>query len=127
AQVDDPASQPYVTSVGGTKINSLGPPPSESVWNDMYPTGASDSGVSTIWKMPAYQSNTPGFLHVINSGSSKATCGTSSGYCREVPDVTADADPSTGYVIYWNGNNTAGIRQPTKWQVVGGTSGAAPT
>jgi len=127
AQVDDPASQPYVTGVGGTKIDSLGPRPTESVWNDMYPTGASGGGVSTIWKMPAYQSNTPGSLHVINGGSSGSTCGTSSGYCREVPDVAADADPSTGYVIYWNGSNTAGPGQPTKWQVVGGTSGASPT
>ena len=127
AQVDDPASQPYVTGVGGTKIDSVGPRPVESVWNDMYPTGASGGGVSTIWKMPAYQSNTPGSLHVINSGSSGSTCGASSGYCREVPDVAADADPATGYVIYWNGNNTAGVGQPTKWQVVGGTSGAAPT
>ena len=127
AQVDDPASQPYVTGVGGTKVDSLGPRPLESVWNDMYPTGASGGGVSTIWKMPAYQSNTPGSLHVINSGSSGSTCGASSGYCREVPDVAAEADPATGYVIYWNGNNTAGVGQPTKWQVVGGTSGAAPT
>ena len=31
--VDDPGSQPYVTSVGGTSLSPLGPPPSETVWN----------------------------------------------------------------------------------------------
>ena len=31
--VDDPASQPWVTAVGGTVLGSLGPPPSETVWN----------------------------------------------------------------------------------------------
>jgi subtilase family serine protease len=127
AQVDDPASQPYVTGVGGTSFQALGPRPSETVWNDKYPTGASGGGVSSIWKMPTYQSNTPGSLHVINSGSSGTTCGATSGYCREVPDVAADADPATGYVIYWNGAGAAGPGQPTGWQVVGGTSAAAPT
>jgi kumamolisin len=43
-----------------------------------------------------------------------------------VPDVSADASPSTGYVIYWNGTGAAGFGQPQGWQVVGGTSGAAP-
>jgi hypothetical protein len=127
AQVDDPASQPYVTGVGGTKINGLAPRASESVWNDMYPIGASGGGVSTLWKMPSYQANTPSALHVIASDSSGSTCGTSSGYCREVPDVAADADPATGYMIYWNGAGAAGPGQPTGWQVVGGTSAAAPT
>lgn len=127
AQVDDPASQPYVTGVGGTKIGALGPPPSESVWNDMYPIGASGGGVSSLWKMPSYQANTPAPLHVISSDSSGSTCGASSGYCREVPDVAADADPATGYVIYWNGTGAAGPGQPAGWQVVGGTSAAAPT
>ena len=36
--VSDPASQPYVTAVGGTSFGHgapvLGPPPAEQVWND---------------------------------------------------------------------------------------------
>jgi subtilase family serine protease len=126
AEVDDPASQPYVTGVGGTRIDALGPRPTERVWNDLYPTGASGGGVSTLWKMPPYQAIPPASLHVINSGSSRATCGASSGYCRQVPDVSADADPATGYVIYWNGTG-GDPTQTAGWQVVGGTSGAAPT
>jgi hypothetical protein len=41
--------------------------------------------------------------------------------------VSADADPATGYMIYWNGSGDAGVGQPSGWQSVGGTSGAAPT
>jgi kumamolisin len=35
---------------------------------------------------------------------------------RQVPDVAADADPLTGYLIYFSGG----------WQVMGGTSAATP-
>ena len=125
-QVDDPASQPFVTGVGGTRVNALGPRPSETVWNNGPTVGASGGGISTIWKMPAYQTEAPASLHVINAASSGAPCGAASGNCREVPDVSADADPNTGYVIYWNGSGSAGPLVPAGWQVVGGTSGAAP-
>ena len=133
AAVDDPSSQPYVTGVGGTQINSLGPRPSESVWNDggspqaaLTGAGAGGGGVSSFWAMPSYQSAAPSSLHVVNPGSTSSTCSASSGDCREVPDVSADAEPSTGYLIYWNGTNTNGPDQQEGWQVVGGTSGAAP-
>jgi subtilase family serine protease len=128
-QVDDPASQPYVTGVGGTSLaanTSTGARVSETVWNDGFETGASGGGVSTFWPMPAYQSQAPSSLHVINANSSGSPCGASSGDCREVPDVSADGDPDTGYVIYWNGGGSAGLGQPAGWQVVGGTSAAAP-
>lgn len=126
AEVDDPASQPYVTGVGGTRITAPGPPPSEAVWNDGPTIGAGGGGISSVWKMPAYQANTPPSLHVIGQNSSRSICGAFSGFCREVPDVSADADPSSGYLIYWNGSGAAGAGQPRGWQVVGGTSGAAP-
>jgi subtilase family serine protease len=131
--VDDPSSQPFVTGVGGTSMSQLGPPPSQTVWNNggnvtgllgIQP-GAGGGGVSSIWGMPGYQSGAPGTLHVINSNSSRSPCGASSGYCREVPDVSADADPGTGYVIYYNGS-ASNPTASTGWQAVGGTSGAAP-
>jgi subtilase family serine protease len=127
-QVDDPASQPFVTGVGGTSLteNSAGTRLSETVWNDGPAVGASGGGVSTFWSMPSYQSDAPSFLHVINANSSGTPCAASSGDCREVPDVSADGDPATGYMIYWNGANSAGPGQLTGWQAVGGTSGAAP-
>ncbi len=52
----------------------------------------------------------------VNSKSSKVPCGSSSADCREVPDVSADADPSSGYVVYYKGG----------WTAFGGTSAAAP-
>jgi subtilase family serine protease len=112
--VDDPASQPYVTGVGGTTLSSLGPPPTETVWGNS--SGAGGGGISSLWTMPSYQSSAPSFLGVINARSTGSPCG-SPGYCREVPDVSADADPNTGYEIYWSG----------RWQSFGGTSAAAPT
>ncbi len=125
-QVDDPASQPFVTGVGGTSLAGLGPRPTESAWNDGPTIGAGGGGISTFWSMPGYQSRAPSFLHVIGSGSSGSNCTASSGDCREVPDVSADGDPATGYMIYWNGTGAAAPGEPRGWQAVGGTSGAAP-
>jgi subtilase family serine protease len=122
--VDDPASQPYVTGVGGTSVASLSPR-RETVWNDGTSVGAGGGGDSALWPMPNYQASAPLTLHVINAGSSSGVCGASSGqWCREVPDVAADADPNTGYVVYYDGNGSSG--DASAWTVVGGTSGAAP-
>ena len=116
--VDDPASQPYVTGVGGLHMSTTSYPPTESVWNDSTTaTGAGGGGVSISHTMPSYQSGAPSSLNVINSHSSGSQCGAPSGsYCREVPDVSADADPYTGYLIYYEGS----------WTGIGGTSAAAP-
>ena len=116
--VDDPASQPYVTGVGGTKITALGPAPTQIVWNEKANgSGAGGGGISSSHAMPSYQSGAPSSLNVINSHSSGTQCKAASGsYCREVPDVSADADPYSGYVIYYGGS----------WSGIGGTSAAAP-
>ena len=116
--VDDPASQPYVTGVGGTRLSALGPPPTETVWNDSsVDTGAGGGGISILHTMPSFQSSAAASLNVINAHSSGTPCRAASGsYCREVPDVSADADPYTGYLIYYDGS----------WTGIGGTSAAAP-
>lgn len=112
--VDDPASQPYVIGVGGTSIGAT----SENTWNDSGDTeGAGGGGVSQGWCMPTYQDQSaiPG---MINSDSlTNSACGTADPYLRQVPDVSADADPETGYTIYLSGSWQGG------W---GGTSAAAP-
>jgi len=122
--VDDPGSDPYVTSVGGTSLTTLGPPPTETVWNDNCYGGpcGGGGGISKNWTMLSFQSGAPSFLHVINSASSGTPCAAASGnYCREVPDVSADADPNTGYIMYY-----AEDPEPDDWQEIGGTSGATP-
>jgi subtilase family serine protease len=109
---DDPASQPYVIGVGGTTIGTA-----ETVWNDSsVSAGSGGGGLSATWCMPAYQDATaiPG---LINSDSQhNAGCTSPTTYLRQVPDVSADADPYTGYLIYYDGG----------WGGIGGTSAAAP-
>jgi len=118
--VDDPASDPYVTGIGGTTLTLDGSDQraTETTWNESdIDGGAGGGGVSELWTMAAYQSGASGSLGVVNANSSGATCGAPSGvYCRESPDVSADADPYTGYVIYYGGG----------WTAIGGTSAAAP-
>jgi hypothetical protein len=113
--VDDPASQPYVTGVGGTSLTAVGPPPTESVWNSTWnngsASGAGGGGVSSLWVEPSYQSA----FAIPQTG---VTCVTVRSYaCREVPDVSADADIVTGYSVFYNNG----------WSIFGGTSAAAPT
>jgi len=113
--VDDPATQPWVTTVGGTTLNSFGPPPSELVWDNF--SGAGGGGISSMWTMPTWQVG-PG---VKNAFTSSASCPMSSGAgtssCREVPDVSADADPvNSPFAEYVGGT----------WEGVGGTSMGSP-
>lgn len=124
--VDDPASQPYVTGVGGTTLtlNSNNTYKSETVWNNGYdaPTDsveAGGGGISNVWPMPSWQQG-PG---VNNSFTSGTPCGASSGNCREVPDVSLNADPNTGYLI--NCSVQAACAGGS-WWIYGGTSAAAP-
>jgi hypothetical protein len=120
--VADPASQPNVVGVGGTRLEAApyATSTSQGVWNNSL--GASGGGISTLWPMPAYQSeyDVPG---VINSYSSGTPCGDTSGDCREVPDVSADADPDTGYLIYYGVPDTS---DPPAWAGYGGTSASTP-
>lgn len=130
--VDDPSSQPLVTAVGGTTLSSLGPRPVESVWNDggnatgsLLQPGAGGGGISNLWTMPAGQRNAAPGLNVLAAGATGNQCGSPGGYCRQTPDVAAEANPATGYVIYYNGAGSS-PGQPAGWQAIGGTSGAAP-
>ena len=123
--VDDPASQPYVIGVGGTSIGAN----AETVWNDSASSGgAGGGGVSGVECMPSYQpeSTKPGksFTPGLISADSVKNTTCASGYMREVPDVSADADPQSGYVIYWT-PNTQGA-QAAWLGGLGGTSAAAP-
>jgi subtilase family serine protease len=109
--VDDPASQPNVIGVGGTTALSHG----EVVWNNSGSGGG--GGISTDECMSGAQDNplVPGVVSSLTIANS-TLCPTAPSYPREVPDVSAVADPSTGYTVYWRG----------EWGAIGGTSAAAP-
>jgi kumamolisin len=92
--VDFPASDPYVTGTGGTTLTT-----SSGTWSKETAWSGSGGGVSSIFSRPSYQTSS------INSSS-----------YRGVPDVAADANPSSGWAIY-----SAGA-----WAEYGGTSAAAP-
>ncbi len=110
--VEDPGAQPYVTSVGGTTltVSSNEDWLSEVTWNKFSAgEGATGGGVSAYWAIPAFQ---------LKNGVSVGTANGGSATNRNVPDVAADADPTTGYSIYsaYEGG----------WIPIGGTSLASP-
>jgi kumamolisin len=106
--VNFPASSPNVLACGGTSLQAAnGKITSETVWNDGANGGAGGGGVSRFFALPPWQEG----LMVTNSqGASSPLQG------RGVPDVSADADPETGYDVRVDGNDT----------VIGGTSAVAP-
>lgn len=104
ANVDAPSSCPHVVACGGTNKTAT----TETVWNDN--PGNSDGqgtggGYSTVFPVQSFQIGAP-----------PAPAGTQFGTGRMVPDVSADADPATGYRVYVHGAAA----------VVGGTSAVAP-
>lgn len=106
--VDDPASQPYMTGVGGTQLTTAGPGgtwSSETTWNGGgNPRYGGGGGISTLWAIPSWQQG------VISPASQGSTT------MRNVPDVALTSDPTTGYAVYIDG----------QWQIYGGTSCASP-
>jgi kumamolisin len=105
--VDFPASSPYSLACGGTTLKISGSTiASEVVWNELAANeGATGGGVSDTFPLPTWQANA-------NVPASKNT-GKSG---RGLPDVSGDADPSTGYQVQVDGSSLA----------VGGTSAVAP-
>ena len=105
--VDFPASSPHVLACGGTRLLARdGAIAGEAVWNDGTAGGASGGGISACFAMPSWQIG----LNVTRRDSTgKLTM-------RGVPDVSANADPDTGYAIRVDGMAS----------VVGGTSAVAP-
>jgi subtilase family serine protease len=120
-EVDDPAAQPYATGVGGTNLDPS-TTHNETVWGGHGPSeGGGGGGVSEEFVKPTWQVG----AGVIRTGvSSKTKCGGKTHYCREVPDVSFDADPNTGYVVHCTVGQCS--TSFAGWQVFGGTSAAAP-
>src|SRR5258708_2033468 len=124
----DPAAQLFGTGVGGTSLylNSQGAYNSEIVWNNLpqgtNTGGASGGGISQFWTAPSWQ-NAPGVMNPLSSGTPcHAPAGT---ICRESPDVSLNADPNDGYLVYCS-SAAAHCSSTGGWYIVGGTSAAAP-
>ena len=109
--VSNPATDPYITGVGGTSLlTTTGEQYElESAWNEFPYFGATGGGISTYWSQPAYQ-NVPYSGYTAGNGGSTTM--------RNVPDVAADAAVTTGVAVY--------VSDQGGWQQVGGTSVASP-
>ncbi len=93
-----PTDDPWVTSVGGTSLSRSGASAFlETAWDH------SGGGFSSFYSTPSYQQTLPTSIQQLLKNR------------RGVPDVSGDADPSTGLAIYAGG-----------WQLGGGTSASAP-
>ena len=106
-----PAAHPKVLAIGGTSLVYYASTGSrtEVVWSNpgTYGTGGGISGYTPI---PAYQQHT-----VLIPGEPTTSCGSN---FRAVADLSMNADPSTGVVVYENGGRYTGV---------GGTSLSTPT
>jgi len=124
-QADYPASDPYITSVGGTS-DAIGPDGSftfQTGWGTQrYDLNAAQSGwtfngflygagggVSALFNRPVYQNG---------------VVPTSFGNGRAVPDVGLDADPTTGMLVGQTQTFPDGVRYGE--YRIGGTSLASP-
>ena len=161
----DPPSQPWVTSVGGTSFDynpNVNPDPRyphglETVWNVdnlcnssansegtglpglawCSATGAGGGGSSQFWGRPFYQRG-PGITNpytVYANGTTNCALAPSGTPCREVPDISANADEWTGYAEYCTGSAAtpysvcatfSGGEPVPGWFQIGGTSLSSP-
>jgi len=90
---DWPAANPNVIAVGGTTFSQNHGSIAESGWN------GSGGGISGVWELPLWQ-------QALGAPFTK----------RSYPDVSFNADPSSGQALWSSGS----------WTVIGGTSMAAP-
>lgn len=103
---DFPASSPHIVACGGTTlVASRGKIASEVVWNDN-DGWATGGGISSAFKVPAYQQGISMPANLNGSGKPG----------RGVPDIAGNADSTSGYIVRVDG----------QWTVVGGTSAVAP-
>jgi hypothetical protein len=118
----DPASQPFVTGVGGTTITNAKNTPTEQVWNDGSIGGGAGGGVSSVWGAPAWQQgflDTAAASSAVTAGLTPCSQSANGGLCREVPDVSAQADEYTGGISVY-------AAEFGGWTTFGGTSSSTP-
>jgi hypothetical protein len=118
----DPANQPFVTAVGGTTTTDADNRPTEQVWNDGSIGGGAGGGMSSVWGAPSWQQ---GFLDTasaqaaVTAGQTPCAESSNGALCREIPDVSAQADEYTGAI-------TVFAAEFGGWTTFGGTSSSTP-
>jgi kumamolisin len=162
ANIGDPGGQPWITDVGGTSLFNFNPghDPNpgyggETVWNPRglcntsanefgisgldwcFDTGGDGGGVSEFWGRPAYQSG-PGVNNrftTFANGTTNCTLARRGTPCREVPDISVNADQYTPYSEFCTGNDStpesfcatfSSTQTPPGWFGIGGTSLSSP-
>jgi subtilase family serine protease len=105
-------------------------------------TGAGGGGSSQYWGRPFYQKG-PGVNNqytthsgeAVTNGETACTLAAAGTPCREAPDISANADPYTGYAEYCTGNAStpysycgqfSGGEPVPGWFGIGGTSLSSP-
>jgi kumamolisin len=162
-ETGDPSSQPWVTGVGGTSFENDNPGTNEhpaypagveTVWNidnlcnasadeGGFPgffwcaaTGAGGGGNSQFWGRPFYQigPHVSNAFSTTGNGTTQCSLARVGAPCREVPDISANADELTPYAEFCTANaNTPGsacgfssAQTPPGWFGIGGTSLSSP-
>ena len=104
--VETPSSDPFAIAVGGTTLGigrtnnrlfETGWSTAVSVlngtqWQLLGEQGAAGGGPSVLWTQPAYQKG-------IVPSSMSTVAGNRGGPVRSAPDISADADPFTGFAV----------------------------
>jgi subtilase family serine protease len=162
--VSDPAAQPWVTAVGGTSLEKFNPRQNahpaypkgtETVWNPgnlcnassdegglpgfdyCAALGAGGGGNSQYWGRPAYQHGAGVTSKYSTRGNRSTHCALAARgtLCREIPDISANADELTPYAEFCTGglgtpnSNCATFSDsqvPPGWFGIGGTSLSSP-
>jgi subtilase family serine protease len=105
-------------------------------WCGLIGPGAGGGGSSMFWGRPSWQTG-PGVINnytTYGNGLNQCGLGPVGRACREVPDVSADADEFTGYAEYCTGNASTPFSACTfsssqtvpGWFEIGGTSLSSP-
>jgi subtilase family serine protease len=130
--VQTPSDDPYATAVGGTTlgIGSKGNRLFETGWADdvsilagkawqgLGELFAAGGGLSLLWAQPSYQRG-------VVPASMATPLGDRAGLVRVVPDISALADPDTGFAFGQLTPNSKGVLTFSE-KAIGGTSLATP-
>lgn len=155
--VDDPASDPLMTALGGTSffgtfdpgsdLSPTYPTGQEYVWNTLNncsnsdftvdnvdlseafgalcPFGSDGGGNSLLWAKAPWQTG-PGTES--SASTFGASCGQNGGVeCREVPDISLNGDPNSGYSEFCSDPTCfTFFGDSLDWNQIGGTSTTTP-